>query len=402
MRVIVNQQAAIGQRTGVGCYAHELLRQLQQLPGGHQIDGFPCSWERHIVKGWSRIRPFFEPKIPDDDHENSSNRLGSRVRRGTIASIRRGGRTFMASRLRGLKKSVGYDIYHETNFVPYDIDCPTVTTIHDLSAILHPDWHPAERVKHFEQSFRRSLPLSGHFLAVSKFTRDEVIRHLGIPASRVSVTYNGIRPELSPLPSETVQPILKSLGLPSQYLLYLGTLEPRKNLLRLLQAYCSLPSTLREKYPLVLVGRWGWKAAAIGAYMRDEGRHRGVIHAGYIPDEHLSAVYNGARALVYPSLYEGFGLPPVEMMACGGAVLTSTAGALEEMFGGQAHLIDPNDTDGWRDAMKRVLVDDDWYHELRRGATARAARYTWTRAAIDTVKVYEDMLNPAQALPKAA
>jgi len=124
-------------------------------------------------------------------------------------------------------------------------------------------------------------------------------------------------------------------------------------------------------------------------------RHKGVIHAGYIPDAHLPAIYNGARALVYPSMYEGFGLPPVEMMACGGAVITSTAGALEEMFGGQAHLVDAEDTDGWREALLRVTTDDDWWTTLRHGSLERASRYTWARCAADTMRVYESLM-PAQ------
>ena len=396
MRVIVNQQAALGQRTGVGCYAYELLRHLKKLPGGHRIDGFPCGWERHIVTGWARVRPHFEPKIPEDDAP-SQDTLTNRIRRRAISNIRQTGRAFMASRLRKLCRSESYDIYHETNFVPYPTDRPTVTTIHDLSALLHPDWHPAERVRHFEKRFYSSLPMSRHFFAVSKFTRDEMIRHLGLKPEQISVTYNGIRPELRPMPQSEVAPVLKHHGLPPQYLLYLGTLEPRKNLLRLLQCYCALSVQVREKYPLVLVGRWGWKAGPIGEYLQNVARHHGVIHAGYIPDEHLPAIYNGARALVYQSMYEGFGLPPVEMMACGGAVITSTAGALEEMFGGQAHLVDAEDSDGWRSALHRIATDDDWWQSLRDGALDRAGRYTWTRCALDTLKVYQTLL-PGQAV----
>src|SRR5262249_36572360 len=157
---------------------------------------------------------------------------------------------------------------------------------------------------------------------------------------------------------------------PERYLLYLGTLEPRKNVLTLLRAYCSLPGGLRRRYPLLLVGGWGWNAADVAAYLHETARHRGVLHLGYLADKYLPAVYNGARALAFRWLYEGFGLPPVEMLACGGAVLASTAGAVVETAGAQAHCIEPHDLDGWRRALWRVLTDDDWWQGLRAGATA--------------------------------
>jgi alpha-1,3-rhamnosyl/mannosyltransferase len=199
----------------------------------------------------------------------------------------------------------------------------------------------------------------------------------------------GIRRGLGPLPASQVAPILARLGLPSQYLLYLGTIEPRKNLLRLLKAYCALPQELRSHWPLLLVGGWGWNTADIADYFHNEARHRGVIHLGYVKDRYLGAVYNGARALVYPSLYEGFGLPPLEMMACGGAVIASTAGALAETVGAKAHLVEPEDLDGWKDALTRAIKDEDWCRSLRQGAPDVARPYTWDRCAAQTLAIYQ-------------
>jgi O-antigen biosynthesis alpha-1,3-rhamnosyltransferase len=156
----------------------------------------------------------------------------------------------------------------------------------------------------------------------------------------------------------------------------------------LLRAYCALPEELRTRWPLLLVGSWGWNTVAVADYLHREARHRGVLHRGYVDEQHLAAIYNGARALVYPSLYEGFGLPPLEMMACGGAVLASTAGALVETVGSRAHLIDPYDLDGWRAAMLRVVEDETWWHDLRTGVMAVARPYTWDRCAADTLRVY--------------
>jgi alpha-1,3-rhamnosyl/mannosyltransferase len=155
-----------------------------------------------------------------------------------------------------------------------------------------------------------------------------------------------------------------------------------------MKAYCALPDRLRSNWPLLLVGGWGWNTSDSADYFQNEARHRGVIHLGYVKDRYLSAVYNGARALVYPSLYEGFGLPPLEMMACGGAVIASAAGALAETAGAKACLVEPHDLDGWRNAMAQVLQDDDWARFLRQGTPEVAKPYTWERCAADTLAVY--------------
>jgi alpha-1,3-rhamnosyl/mannosyltransferase len=284
-----------------------------------------------------------------------------------------------------------YDLYHEPNFIPLPCEQPTIATLHDLSVVLHPEWHPADRAAYFEAHFHHSLTRCIHFLAISEFGRQEMIRNLGIPPDRITRTYMGIRPGLGPLSADRTARLLRELELPPRYLLYLGTIEPRKNILVLLRAYCALPERLRSRWPLLLVGSWGWNTLAVADYLHREARHRGVIHRGYVPEEQLAAIYNGARALVYPSLYEGFGLPPVEMMACGGAVLASTAGAVVETVGSMAHLIDPHDTAGWRDAMMRVLEEDDWCQSLRTGVMAVARPFTWDRCAAETLRVYRSV-----------
>ena len=137
-----------------------------------------------------------------------------------------------------------------------------------------------------------------------------MIRNLGISPERITRTYMGIRPGLGPLPEDTTARLLRDLDLPPRYLLYLGTIEPRKNVLVLLQAYCALPQSLRSRWPLLLVGSWGWNTLAVADYLHREARHRGVIHRGYVPEEHLAAIYNGAGLSSIRRCTRGLAFPP--------------------------------------------------------------------------------------------
>lgn len=399
MRVVVNQLAAVGRKTGIGHYTLQLLRCLRAQAGTDEVVTFPPRYMSRVPEVLARVRSRLDPGeggLPTARNARPSPL--ARLRRGALRTLRQVNRALWGHCFRASCRRGGYDVYHEPNFIPFASDRPTVATLHDLSVLLHPEWHPADRVAHFERHFRRGLSACTHFLAISEFGRQEVVRQLHIPPERVTRTYMGVRPGLGPMPAELVTATLRRLNLPPRYLLCLGTIEPRKNVLLLLRAYCSLPAHLRERWPLLLVGGWGWNVNDVAEYLHGEARHKGVMHLGYLPEEHVAAVYNGARALLYPSLYEGFGMPPIEMMACGGAVLASTAGALVETVGSRADLMDPLDLDGWRRAMTRVLKDDDWWQSLRKGVAAVARPFTWENCAADTWRVYRSLAGDRTAL----
>jgi alpha-1,3-rhamnosyl/mannosyltransferase len=389
MRVLVNGLAAAGPMTGIGHYTKQLLRCLHEQAAPEEIHSFPNRWLCQTRSLWSHLRSHFEREsrpLATTAIPVPPPKIG--WPRGALRRLRSSGQWLLARHFRNTWQSGGFNLYHEPNYIPFPSDLPTVATIHDLSVLLHPEWHPADRVAHFERRFLHGLTQCVHFLAISEHARQEIIRTLNLPPEQVTRTYMGIRPGLMPLPEEEVRSVLRRLGLPPRYLLFVGTIEPRKNVGMLLRVYGSLPRELRERCPLVLAGGWGWNAGDVARSLEDEGRSLGVMHLGYVADPYLPALYNGARALVYPSLYEGFGLPPVEMMACGGAVLASTAGALVETVGEWAHLVDPGDRDGWREALIRVIEDDDWWYSLRRGVVEAASSFTWEQCAADTLKVY--------------
>jgi alpha-1,3-rhamnosyl/mannosyltransferase len=384
MRVVVNQLAALGRRTGVGHYTAELLHGLRgQTPDG-TVTAFPGPLVRRARQAWGWLR----------QRRSAGGAGGGGASAGP--SMRGLARVILGRYFRTLCRLRRFDVYHEPNYLPLPCEVPTVATVHDLSVLLHPEWHPADRVAAFERDFRDGLRQCTHVLTDTDCVRREIMQTLGLPPERVTRAYVGIRRQLRPLAADEVRRGREALGLPPEYLLFVGTLEPRKNVLRLLRVYCSLPEAVRSRWPLVLVGGWGWNAGDVADYLHGEARHRGVRHLGYVADADLPVLYNAARALVYPSLYEGFGLPPVEMLACGGAVLASTAGALAETVGGQAHLIPAEDEDGWRAAMLRVVADDDWWQALRRGAVAAARRYTWENCAAATLRVYRKVCGQAE------
>jgi len=392
MRIVVNRLPALGIKTGIGHYTAELLRHLWEQGGDEQIDLFPRGMMWRLRSLASQLST--GPRQPSEAPAQPS--WLARQKSVLTHCGRQAARLLLQASFRATCSWNKYHLYHEPNFIPLPSDVPTVSTIADLSVLLHPQWHPAQRVDYFEKNFHRGTQRSQHFLAISEYGRQEIIQHLGIAPERVTRTYMGVRAGLQPLPTETVQTALVRMGLPQQYLLYLGTIEPRKNILTLLKAYCAMPESLRSRWPLVLVGAWGWKAGDVADYFHREAQHRGVIHVGYIPDDQLAVLYNGARALVFPSFYEGFGLPPIEMMACGGAVLTSTAGSLVEVTQPIAHHVEPLDLDGWREALIRVVSDNDWWQQLRRGTVEHACGFTWSQCAADTLRVYRQVAGVAR------
>ncbi|HJZ56956.1 MAG TPA: glycosyltransferase family 1 protein, partial [Gemmataceae bacterium] len=253
-----------------------------------------------------------------------------------------------------------------------------------------------ERVRFHDRHFRAGVAAADHVIVVSESVRREAIRVLGLPPGRVTAVHNGIGDAYRPQLPESVEVIRRKYHLPPLYLLAVGTIEPRKNVGTLLQAFCDLPAVVREYCPLVLAGGWGWKSHPERELFEAEARHRGAIHLGYVDDGDLPGLYAGAAALLYPSFYEGFGLPPVEMLACGGGVIASTADAVREVVGSHAILIDPLDLDGWREAMWRAATDPDFLAESCRGGIAHARRFTWSRAAAQTFDVYRHVLGIAE------
>jgi alpha-1,3-rhamnosyl/mannosyltransferase len=385
MRIVLNILETLKPKTGIGHYTARLYAALARHLPNESLHAFPTGQVAATVRRWQKSAGGSPTSRP------GWLRPFSALKSGLKGTAKRTARAALGSLFRAACRSNGFDLYHEPNFIPFDCDAPTVITVHDLSVLLHPEWHPADRVRLYERHFQNGLSRAAHIITDTHFLRDQVHEHLGVARDRVTAVPLGVGNEYGATTTDDIAALRRRRKLPERYLLFVGTIEPRKNLAMLIRSYCDLPGALRDTCPLVLAGSWGWKSDDVAELYHNEARAKGVHHLGYVADEDLPALYAGARALVYPSLYEGFGLPPLEMLASGGAVIASTADVHREVLGRSAHFLDPNDRTGWRNAMSRAITDDAWLAHIRWGGAARAAQFTWDRCAAGTAAVYDSL-----------
>jgi alpha-1,3-rhamnosyl/mannosyltransferase len=280
------------------------------------------------------------------------------------------------------------DVFHATNYL---LTHPVrrakrVVSIHDLTVILSPEWHPAKRLREMRAGLRASAEAADRIIAVSRTTKDDIVEHLGVDPARIAVVPLAVGPPFRPLPCAAIDAALAPLGLVhGTYLLFLGTMEPRKNLGRLLQAVVQPGVNVG---PLVLAGADGWGNDELRPRIAELARAGRVRPLGYVPEPLRAPLLGGARAFVYPSLYEGFGWPPLEAMACGTPVITSNVSALPEVVGDAALLVHPLDVDGLAAAIRRLWDDEGLRGDLRARGLARARQFTWDVTARLTLDAY--------------
>jgi alpha-1,3-rhamnosyl/mannosyltransferase len=397
VRVLFNGVTLLKPKTGI---AHAAANLHAALGTNFPADTFWLYPGARAVGCAQRFfRPSGKPAVSAPERPGPLNRFAHRAARAVALFG-------YAAHFQTVARLGRFDLYHEPNFVPFRTGLPLVVTVFDLSVLLFPQWHPIERVRAHEATFARGVSLADHVIVGTEAVRGEVRRHLGLAPNRVTAMLCGVGPQFKPQSGEVVAALRAKHGLPARYTLYVGTIEPRKNIGTLLRAFCDLPTELREKCPLVLAGGWGWKAEAERELFHGKARHKGAIHIGYVPDADLPALYAGADALLYPTFYEGFGMPPVEAMACGTPAVTSTADAVREVVGSHALQLDPNDLPGWRAVLARIATDPVFLDEYRRRGPAHAATFTWDACAGAVHRVYRKVLGLAQLdevrVPRAA
>ncbi len=266
---------------------------------------------------------------------------------------------------------------------------PTVVTIHDLGYLLYPEAHGRFSRWYLQASTRWSARQARRIIAVSEATKQDIIKHIGMKADKIRVVHHGYDPRFVRVTDEAqIKAAKQRIGLlPSEkYVLYVGTIQPRKNLVRLIEAWATMGEDAAG-YKLVLGGKPGWLYANIYAKVKALGLEGYVIFPGYIPDADLPALYSGASLFALVSLYEGFGLPALESLACGTPTLVSNTTSLPEIVGDAALLCDPEDVESIAAGLRQGLTDEPLRQRLQTAGPEQAARFSWQRCAEQTFAV---------------
>ncbi len=288
-------------------------------------------------------------------------------------------------------RRAGVDLLHGLALIgPLLSGRPLVITIHDLSFLHYPQSFHALKRLYLKLFTRLSVRRAQRVIAISDSTRQDIIEQYGVPSETVDLIYYGSNPAFRPLPAEKVAQFRSDQGLPERFILFVGTLEPRKNVVRLIEAYSRLPASNRP--PLMLIGAKGWLYDSVFARVDELDLSDAVRFVGYVPGNSLPWWYNAADLFVYPSIYEGFGLPPLEAMACGTPVVTSKASSLPEVVGTAGLLVDPTSTESLASAMEQVLSDQGERDRMRSAGLAQARRFSWDDTARRTLDTYRRAL----------
>ncbi|MBI4053891.1 MAG: glycosyltransferase family 4 protein [Candidatus Doudnabacteria bacterium] len=286
-------------------------------------------------------------------------------------------------------------VYHSpANVVPLRYRGKYIVTVHDLAIYREPRVFPARQGFSIKYLVPKSVQRADRVIAVSNSTKKDIQEFFGVPEQKISVIYEGVDHARFSAPhdiSKVREHLKNTYQITKDYILFVGTLEPRKNLIRLLEGFYQLVSRqpqIKKRYQLVLAGAKGWLYDEIFEEAKNRNLQDMVIFPGYLPIHDLPKLYQGATFFVYPSLYEGFGLPVLEAMAAGTPVITSNNSSLVELAGGACELVDPYDTEGMSRALQRLVEDVDYRRKLSKRGKARAREFSWEKCAQETLAVY--------------
>lgn len=284
------------------------------------------------------------------------------------------------------------DVFHAPGYVsPLAHTCRQVTTINDMTFFLLPEKHTFVKRYYFRALIPLSAERSDVLITASESSRNDIVRILGIRPEKVKVIYLGKDDRFKPMPeSDDLVNLRRKYGIGKSVVLSVGVIEPRKNLLTLVEAFAKLKA-LHNDYILVLAGDYGLDYQRVRRRVQDLRVQDCVVFPGFIPDEELPSLYNLAEVFVYPSLYEGFGLPVLEAMACGIPVITSQVSSMPEIVGNAGLLVDPRSVEELATALARVLTDGELRQRMRKQGLERSQVFSWDRTARETLRVYEEL-----------
>ena len=358
-------------QAGVSRYTEALVRELPQVGPDEEYVVFTGAARPPVARGFDPGIEWVHARIPTARPE--ARILWEQTAGATIARRYR------------------LDLVHApVNVTPLVTGAPRVVTIHDLAFHLYPEQYPGAKQRYLRLMTRLSVQRAARVIAVSEATREDVIRLYGARPEKVVAVPNGMSGDFQPLPVEQVEAFRAAQGLPERFILFVGTLQPRKNLETLLRAYALVADEIG--WELVVVGATGWSYAPIFETARALGLAERVRFAGYVAGEELPLWYNAAGIFAYPSVYEGFGLPLLEAMACGTPVIAADTSSLPEVVGDAGLLVDPREVDDLANAIRRLAGSETLRDDLAVRGLTRAAAYSWRRTAEETLAVYRDVM----------
>ena len=373
MRVAIDYTAAVNQSAGIGRFVRSMVGALAEVDREGQYillhaaptNGVEASIP--VAKNFTRRQLRFPQRQLDIAWHRLSLPLPVNLFTGPI------------------------DLFHSPDFVlPPVQQARALLTVHDLAFLLHPECADASLREYLEKAVPRSVRRADFVVADSENTRNDVICLLGVPPDRVEVIPGGVDPGFKPVSNRTkLAALRKRLGIgAAPFILAVGVIEPRKNLGLLFDAYRLLRDRRQLPHLLVVAGKQAWLSEEIVDQAKRSPYHEDIRFVGFVPEADLPTLYSAATAFAFPSLYEGFGLPPLEAMACGTPVVVSKSSSLPEVVGDCGLQVDPRDPDGLAAALELLLLDDDLRADLRGRGRARAASFSWQTSARKLLNVY--------------
>lgn len=380
LKVYFNAGPLLSPRTGIGQYCFRLMSEIEKMQDVEPHFFYAGMWSDKLLA---------QPPVSSNTTKKLKLAIGKLVPNLAYElQQRRRGKSFRA----GIEQS-GPGIYHEPNFLLFKTKLPSVVTVHDLSILRYPETHPKERVAFMSKRIGKSILRADRIVTDSEYIRQEIIDQFKIPSEKVVSVLLAASDNFSPVEGDQLASGLAQFGLQAgQYILAVGTLEPRKNLTTAIRAYASLPDAIRTEIPFVIAGMNGWRTEGLDQEISALIQNGQIRRLGYVPDDALPTLYSGARVFVYPSLYEGFGLPPLEAMACGVPVIVSNRSSLPEVVGDVGLKVDALDIDGLAAAMLSVIENDELAVSLGQRGIERASTFSWRRCAEETLGVYRELV----------
>jgi glycosyltransferase involved in cell wall biosynthesis len=368
-RLLVDALSLLSSLTGIGRYTYEISKELQKSK----------KFQLAFFYG------YLSEKLYNPKENKGAKSLKSLVIK--VPLLKKTVRKILTIRTQWMMPK--YDIYWQPSFIPNKkIKAKyIITSVHDFSFLLYAKYHPKERMEYFEKNFFESVKRSTKIITGSSYTKKEILQYTDFSSEDIEIIYHGINHRLFYLRKN----ISVDFELPKKFILSVGSIEPRKNLLALLQAYVCLDSEIKSEYKLVLVGFKGWQNREIMEII--EANKAFIHYFGYVSDEELSCLYNLATVFVFPSLYEGFGLPPLEAMACGTPVISSNVTSMPEVCADAALYIDPHSVEDIKQKILHLLEDESLQKSLIQKGLQRAQAFTWEASAQKHMQLFEKVLD---------